>query len=96
MRSTMLLALALSQSLMPASSMAEEPPPIPEGGLNFFYEGECIDNETGQPGYCYVGYAVDHTVYLTFWQNGTLQMIRKVIDETDYETVWTRSTFAGV
>ncbi len=89
------LLLALCLALGATTTRADEPPPVPEGGLNFYYETPCTDNETGAAGYCYLGQAVDGTTYLTFFQDGELMFIRKITGET-YETVWTRATYGGV
>ena len=73
-----------------------EPPPVPDGGINFYFEAACTDNETGQKGYCYVGYDKGGTTYMTFWQQGQLMMIRKILSRTEYETVWTAVTYGSV
>lgn len=87
--------LALCLVLVASTTRADEPPPVPEGGINFFYESPCEDNETGQAGHCYVGVDVEGNTYLTFFQDGELMFIRKVIGDT-YEVVWVRATYGGV
>lgn len=82
MRSIVLLLAAL-----PAMAMANEPPPVPEGGINFVIESECEDHETGQKGECYGGYAVDGTFYVVFWQDNVMMFIRKSVGDS-YETIW--------
>jgi hypothetical protein len=89
------LALTLAASLSSTMAIADEPPPVPDGGLWFYAEAPCRDNETGQEGHCYIGQANDGTVYMTFWQRDELQFIRKVLSRTEYEQVWTRATYAG-
>lgn len=73
---------------------ADEPPPPPEGGINYSLQSPCSDNETGLTGFCYAGYGTDGTFYLTFWQDGVLQFIRRVPPgQTNYEVVWVRNTY---
>lgn len=73
---------------------ADEPPPPPEGGINYTIQSPCADNETGLKGFCYAGYGTDGTFYLTFYQDGVLQFIRRVpLGQTDYEVVWVRDTY---
>jgi hypothetical protein len=91
-----LLALALFLSLMPVSSMADGPPPIPDGGLNFYADAPCTDTETGQQGHCYFGQARDGKRYMTFYQFDTLMFIREILSQTDYKTVWTNPLFVSV
>lgn len=76
------------------AARADEPPPIPEGGLAFFLEGPCSDNETGERGYCYMGRATDGSVYLTFYQDDELMMVRKVTGDS-YKTIWQADHFAS-
>lgn len=94
-RSSMLkLALVLCLSLWATTTRAE-PPPVPEGGLTFFLEQPCRDQESGQKGYCYMGKSQDGTVYMTFWQNGELMLIREVTGDT-YITIWASDKFNSI
>ena len=69
-------------------SLANHPvPDPPEGGINFFYQAQCSDNETGESGMCYVGRDNTGQVYMTFYQGEKLMFIRRVIPG-GYETIW--------
>lgn len=93
----MKLAYALTALLALSSpSLADHPvPPVPEGGINYTIQGECQDNETGEKGYCYAGYTKDGTFVLSFWQDGVLKMIRRVVGDS-YETIWVAHGFGEV
>jgi hypothetical protein len=72
---------------------AEHPtPPVPDGGINYTMEGQCVDTESKEEGYCYGGYTVDGTFVLTFWQNGELKLIRQATSD-GYVTLWTAHGF---
>jgi hypothetical protein len=64
-------------------------PPVPEGGISFFYQSECQDAQSGLEGMCYVGTDKDGTMYVTFFVKGELAFIRTVVGST-YETIWER------
>jgi hypothetical protein len=96
-KTTMLqLVLVLFLALWGTTTRADEPPPVPEGGINFVIEGKYTDHETGAEGECYGGYGTDGTFYLTFWQNGVMMFIRQKKGNAPYETVWTNAVFMGV
>lgn len=78
-----------------SSSLANEPPPVPEGGLAILHEQPCSDGETMQKGYCYYMQDTEGNVYVTFWQGETLQFIRKIVGES-YETVWENDIYRGI
>lgn len=80
--------------LCPSIGQANEPPPIPEGGINYYLEGACLDNETGQKGYCYMGTTHDGRTLMTFWQNDVLMLIREVVGD-GYKSVWLNPMFAS-
>lgn len=84
------LALCLALS-MTGPAMSE--PPMPEGGIAWFAESPCVDNESGQEGYCYLGRDVTGQAYLSFWQNDRLMLVRHVLPEGGYTTVWTHPSF---
>lgn len=87
-------SIVLFLAVLPAMVMASEPPPPPEGGIHFVIWGECVDQTTGQEGYCYTGYGVDESVYTTFWQDDEMMFIRKTEKgSTDYEEVWTNPKY---
>lgn len=81
--------------LWPIAGLANEPPPVPEGGLKPLYDTPCIDVETNQKGHCYVMRDLSGNTYVTFWQQGELQTIRQVTDD-GYKTIWMRDTYSGV
>ena len=83
----------LTALLVASSAHANEPPPIPEGGINYVMQGECQDNETGLTGYCYGGYDNKGNFYLTFWLDNQLQFIRKVVENQPYETICVNDTY---
>ena len=87
--------LALCLVLSPAMSMADEAPPVPEGGLSFFYQSPCADSETGQKGYCFLGRDQTGQTFLTFWQEEELMFIRQVTGDT-YETIWVNPKYNSV
>lgn len=93
MRSMLRLALVLAALALPTTATADEPPPVPEGGLNFYYDSPCSDQETGEVGHCFLGRAIDGTIYMTFWQNEELMLIRRVLPDGGYETIWTKFSF---
>lgn len=76
-------------------AVADEPPPVPEGGLVLVYESPCGDNETGIAGYCYFMQDIAGEVYLTFWVNDEMMFIRHVIGE-GYETIWVNPTYNAI
>ena len=67
-------------------SISEELPPVPEGGINYFLQGPCKDNESGLKGYCFMGKTNDGRTILTFWQDDELMFIRQVVGD-GYETI---------
>lgn len=88
--------LSLAIALTPMMATADHPiPPVPEGGIRYVMEGECQDNETKAEGYCYGGYTADGTFILTFWQDGELKFIRRVVGDS-YETVWVAHGFGAI
>lgn len=98
MRSMLKLALVLSQSLWASTTRAEPPPPVPEGGINFYHQEPCTEAISGQKGMCYMGKSQDGTTYLTFWQYGVLMMIREVTPDEPlgYKTIWTSPQFNSI
>ncbi len=88
----MLRLSILATILTTGLTRADEPPPVPEGGINFVIEGKCTDQETGEKGDCYGGYTNDGTFYVTFWQDGVMMFIRKSTG-TGYEPVWVNAQY---
>lgn len=93
---TKLPALALAMSLLGTMATADPPPPVPDGGLIFIMEGECTDNETGQAGYCYISMDKTGKRYLAFYQDDVLMLIRQVLSQDDYETIWVNPLYVSV
>lgn len=91
-----IVLLALSLVVLPAMSMADEPPPVPEGGLTFYFQASCEDNETGQKGYCYFGHTIDGRTFMSFFQGETLMFIREVLGRTEYKQMWTNPQYVSV
>lgn len=91
----MKVLLVMAYLLTSHVAWAEEPPPLPEGGLDFFLEGACIDKESNLEGYCYMGTSKDDVTYLTFWQDGKMMLIREVTGDT-YKTIWTSDHFNSI
>lgn len=89
------LLLALCLALGATTTRADEPPPVPEGGLSTIYEAPCSDNETGIEGYCYFMQDVSGDVYLTFWVNDELMFIRHVIGD-GYEVIWIHPAYNAI
>ena len=89
MKATM-FTLAL---LAATSVMANELPPIPDGGLIAISSGKCTDNETKEKGFCVISADKNGNLYLIFAQDGDVQFIRKLVDD-GYETVYERDGFA--
>lgn len=94
-RTIMRYVLLIVLALFAFSVKANELPPLPEGGLDFFLEGVCIDDESGQEGYCYMGKSKDGVTYLTFWQDDKMMLIREVTGDT-YKTIWTSDHFNSI
>jgi len=88
----MKLLFILASILMTTGAMANEAPPVPEGGFQVLAETTCSDNETGQKGMCYYLQAVDGRVYLAFWQQEVLMFIREIKGDS-YETIWVNDEF---
>ena len=86
--------LALCLSLWATTTKAE-PPLLPEGRLAFFYQAACVDDESHEEGYCYMGKSQDGTVYMSFWQGDKLMFIREVTGDT-YITIWTDPMFNSI
>lgn len=76
-------------------ALANDPPPVPEGGFALLGEMPCGDQETGQEGYCYFLLDVEGNQYVTFWQGETLQFIRRITAD-GYEVVWVNDTYNGI
>jgi hypothetical protein len=83
----LLTLIALSFSLLGSISHANEPPPLPLGGLVPLHEAPCSDMETGERGHCYLQKDLMDNVYMSFMQDDVLMFIRRVIDG-GYETIW--------
>lgn len=96
MRTTLQLVLVLSALALPMTATADEPPPVPEGGLWFYAEAPCRDNDTGQEGYCYFGQAKDGRRFMTFYQHDVLMFIRQVLSREEYEQIWTNPLYVSV
>lgn len=92
MRTNMLLALALCAMAQTTTATANEPPPVPEGGLNHLYSAPCQDRETGEEGTCYFMQDVQGNSYIAFWQGETLQFIRQVFPDR-YENIWVNDMY---
>lgn len=90
-----LLAILLLLSMTHFSTAETTPPPVPEGGLTFIMQQSCMDNETGQKGYCYLGKDKDGKIFLTFWQDGILMFIREVVGDS-YITIWVNSVYDSI
>lgn len=85
--------LTLALAILGTGAMANEPPPVPEGGLQVvFILQTCQDAETLEKGTCYVLQDKDGNIYSTFYQDGVLMFIRKSIPD-GYETIWTNDQF---
>lgn len=76
-------------------AVANEAPPVPKGGLWFYEQGTCTDQETGQSGYCFMGLTPEGRKYLTFWQDDILMFIREVVG-TSYITVWVNDKYNSI
>lgn len=88
----LLVSAILALLLTTATGKANEPPPVPEGGINYYLEGHCRDHESGQEGYCYMGNTTDGRTLMMFWQGQELMFIRKVVGD-GYETIWVNPKF---
>jgi hypothetical protein len=86
-----LLCASLFVALATTTAIANHPtPPMPEGGISFFYQSACTDVKTKREGMCYVGTDMTGTMYITFFINDELVFIRKVLPDGGYETLWER------
>ncbi len=81
--------------LFPFGGMANEPPPVPEGGLTHQFTTPCSDGETGQKGTCYLMQDKDGTLYTVFYQGDTLMFIRREVPG-GYETVWVNEKYNSI
>lgn len=90
LRITLVLLLALSASTI----RANEPPPVPEGGITFYYQSVCKDVKTDEDGMCYVGRDKAGATYVTFFQEGRVMKITKVVDDVA-TVIWTDDHFAS-
>ena len=92
----MLRLTFLTTCLLAATgAYGNEPPPIPEGGLNHHYSAPCTDNETGEAGYCYFASDAAGNHYLSFVQEGHLMFIRKIVGD-GYETIWVDDKYNSI
>lgn len=81
MKKIALLYLLMSQGVW------ADTPPVPAGGLSFYFQSPCSDVETDLKGYCYLGKDMEGRNYLTFWQSDTLMFIREITGDT-YKVIW--------
>lgn len=92
---SLVLWCALLAGTLGTMALADHPiPPVPEGGLTHLFQGECVDNETGERGMCYVSKSLAGDYYTVFYQDDVLMFIRKSLPGGSYETVWESHTFA--
>lgn len=89
------IILVLSTALWVQGVQANEPPPVPEGGLTVLLETPCEDAATKQKGTCYALQDKDGNIYVAFWQEGTLMFIRRPLGDS-YEEVWVNDIFGTI
>lgn len=88
------LILALCLVLWGTTTKADDPPPVPNGGITFTYQATCTDIATSEKGMCYVGHDIEGNYYVTFWQDDQLMKISKVVGD-EVEVVWMDDHFAS-
>ena len=92
---TCLVAILMTCALA-VPSIANEPPPVPEGGLkHIFHFPVCEDKETGEEGECRMSQDKDGNWFTTFWQEGQLMFIRKAVTG-GYETIWVNDEYNSI
>lgn len=84
--------LVLAVGLMASQVMANEPPPVPEGGLIALASTPCQDAATKEQGQCFVMQDVQGNVYVSFYQGETLMFIRRPLGDS-YEDIWVNERF---
>ncbi len=90
-----MLRLIFLMTCLAGQAVANEYPPVPEGGLIVLQVIDCTDGETGEKGTCQTYQGIDGTVYVTFWQGDVMMFVRKVVDN-GYETVWVNDQFMSI
>lgn len=89
-------ALAVSLALLAGSTaLANEPPPVPEGGLQTLYSSVCTDKETGIGGVCFLVVDIQGNTYLLFFIDEKIMFIRKM-KEDGYDLVWMHDKYNSV
>lgn len=73
--------------LFATSAMSQTAIPIPNDA-QLVYQGECIEDESGERGFCQVGETPNGTIYLIFYQEGEPVFVRRVHPGQPYETIW--------
>lgn len=81
--------------LLASGCLANETPTVPAGGLSFFSQQPCADQETGEEGYCYTGKTTDGRVFLTFWQGDILMFIREIVGD-GYTLYWMNDKYNSI
>lgn len=90
MRSMLQLALVLGV-LQTTTATADEPPPVPDGGLNHYYNEPCTDPVFGLDGTCFYSLDVKNNRYIAFYTEGNLCMyIMQNVDGV-YVEMWRRA-----
>ena len=83
--------LALCLAVFPATSMAEPPPPVPDGGLRHLDEGvACTDPETGLDGKCFHSLDIKNNYYIAFYTFGDLCMVIWQVKDGQNVEIWRR------
>lgn len=82
-------------NLLATAVMANEAPPIPEGGLQVIYSNPCSDLETDEKGMCHLLQDKNGRTYLAFWQADVLMFIREIVGDS-YTTIWVNDQYNSI
>lgn len=85
--------LALVAFTLATTAIADEPPPVPEGGLTHYKREVCTDPVFGLTGECFYSHDVFNNRYKAFYV-GDLGMVIFELQDGEYVEIWRRAADA--